>query len=126
MALARDEHEEAAGMLREGIGLCEQTKDGTGLAHFLDALAALASSRGEAERSAVLLGAAEVLLRGVGAPVLNHILDPILKERPTAETRAVLGEAAFEEARKRGQAMTFERAAAYALSETAALERPKP
>ncbi len=44
-------------------------QDVTALAHFLEALATVASSRGEAQRSAILLGTAEGSLRVVGPPV---------------------------------------------------------
>jgi hypothetical protein len=43
-----------------------------------------------------------------------------------AETRAVLGDAVFEEARARGQDMSFEQAAAYALSESGPPEGSRP
>ena len=87
------------------------TKDRASLAHFLDALSAVAALRGEAKRSALLIGAAEESLREVGAPVYNfYAPDPSLKERATAEARASLGEAAFEELRERGRATTFEEA----------------
>ncbi len=120
LALARDDLAPAAGALEEGIRLSGRTKDRANLAHFLEALAAVASSRDEAERSAFLLGAAEGSLREVGAPVYNYYVpDPALRERAMAETREALGEAAFDEARGRGEAMTFEEAVAYALGEDA-------
>ena len=61
----------------------------------------------------------------LGAPVLNHVLDPILEGPPTSEILTVLGEAAFEEALERGRAMTFEQAVAYALSEDGAPDRER-
>ncbi len=64
----------------------------------------------------MLLGAADGLLRQVGALVYNfYNPDPSLQERALAEARSVLGEAAFEEARERGREMTFEQAVEYAL-----------
>ena len=62
-ALARGDLEKAARMLGEGIELSGQTKDRANLAHFLSALAAVDAFRGWAERSALLLGAAEGLLQ---------------------------------------------------------------
>ena len=115
-ALARGDREKAARMLREGIEWSERTKDRANLAHFLEALAEVASSRGEAERSALLLGAAEGSLREVGAAVYNFYQpDPSLRQRAIAEARAVLGDAAFEEARERGREMSFEQAIEYSL-----------
>ncbi len=63
LALVRGDLALAAHRLNEGIGLSGQTKDRANLAHFLEVLAAVTSSRGEAERSAVLLGAAGGLLQ---------------------------------------------------------------
>jgi transcriptional regulator with XRE-family HTH domain len=70
-----------------------------------------AALRGEAKRSALLIGAAEESLREVGAPVYNfYAPDPSLKERASAGARATLGNAAFEELREQGRAATFEEA----------------
>ena len=115
-ALARGDLEKAARLLGEGIEWSEQTGDRANLAHFLEVLAAVTALGGEGERSAVLLGAAEALLEQVGARVYNYYVpDPSLQERAIAEARAVLGEAAFEEARERGREMNFEQAVEYAL-----------
>ena len=79
-------------------------------------LSAVEAFRGEAERSAVLTGAAEGSAREVGAAVYNFYRpDPSLRERAVAEARAALGGAVFEEARARGYGMGFERAVGYAL-----------
>ncbi len=87
----------------------------------------MASSRGEAERSALLLGAAEGSLREVGAPVYNFYKpDPVLKERAEAGARATLGDAAFEEERERGLAATFEQAVRYALEDAVFGGKPRP
>jgi predicted ATPase len=127
LALIRGDLALAAQRLKEGIGLSGQTKDRANLAHFLEVLAAVTSSRGEAERSTVLLGAAGGLLQQVGAPVYNfYVPDPSLRERAVAEARAALGGAAFEEARERGRAMGFEQAVDYAHSEAGAPEGPRP
>jgi predicted ATPase len=122
-ALARGDREQAARMLREGLELSGQTKDRANLAHFLKALAAVMAFRGRAERSALLLGASDALLREVGAPVYNfYNTDPSLQDRAAAEARAILGEAAFEEARGLGREMTFEQAVEYALND----DEPSP
>ena len=87
----------------------------------MEVLAALTSSRSEAERSAVLLGAAGGLLQQVGAPVYNfYVPDPSVRERAVAKARTTLGDAAFEVARERGRAMGFEQAVDYAHSEAGA------
>ncbi len=121
-ALARGDLEKAARMLEEGIEWSEQTKDKANLAYFLEALAAVKTFGGEAERCALLLGAAEALLEEVGASMYNfYVPDRSLQELAVAEARAVLGDAVFEEARERGRAMTFEQAVAYALEEDEAI-----
>ncbi len=118
LALARGEFREAVGMLVEGIELSGQTKDRASLAQFLSALATVEAFRGRAEHSAVLLGAADALLREVGTLVYNYYNpDPTPQERAVGKARAVLGEAAFEEARERGRAMPFEQAVEYALED---------
>ena len=118
LALVRGDLALAARTLEEGIRLSGQTKDRANLAHFLDALAAIASSQGEAERSALLLGVAEALLKEVGARVHNYYVpDPSLREGAVAQARAVLGEAAFQAAWTRGREMSFEQAVAYALED---------
>ena len=109
LAISRGDLGLAATTLEEGVRLSGHTKDRANLAHFLDALSAVAALRGEAERSVVLIGAAEESLREVGAPVYNfYAPDPSLKERASSEARASLGDAAFEELREQGLSMTFE------------------
>jgi predicted ATPase/DNA-binding XRE family transcriptional regulator len=117
-ALTRGDLREAASMLLEGIELSGQTKDKASLAHLLEAFATVRALSGEAERSAVLLGAAEGLLEEVGARVYNqYVPDPSLQERAVVQARDVLGEADFEEARERGREMNFEQAVEYALED---------
>jgi ATP/maltotriose-dependent transcriptional regulator MalT len=115
-ALARGDLEKAARMLEEGIEWSEQTKDKANLVYFLEALAAVTAFGGEAERCALLLGAAEALLEEAGASMYNfYVPDRSLQERAVAEARAVLGEVPFEEAQEQGRSMTFEQAVEYAL-----------
>ncbi len=111
-ALARGDLEKAAEMLEEGIELSERTRDRANLAYFLEAMAVVTAFGGEAERCAVLMGAAEALLEEVGARVYNYYVPD-----PSLQAHAILGEAAFEEAQERGREMTFEQTVAYALSE---------
>ena len=64
----------------------------------------------------MLLSAAEALLVEVGAPVHHYYFPaPSLNKRAVAEARAVLGDAAFEEALSHGREMSFEQAVEYAL-----------
>jgi tetratricopeptide (TPR) repeat protein len=117
-ALARGDLEKAARMLGEGIEWSERTKDKANLAYYLEALAVVAASRRQAERCALLLGAAEGLLEEVGARVYNYnVPDPSLRERAAAKARSALSDAAFEKAREEGRDMTLEEAIAYALKD---------
>ncbi len=127
LALARGDLWSAAGALEEDVELSGHTRDRANLAHFLEALSAVAALHGEAGRSAVLVGAAEESLREVGAPVYNlYNPDPFLKERASAGARAALGEAAFEQLRACGRAMTFDEAVAHALEAGTGGDRPPP
>jgi predicted ATPase len=115
-ALARGDLEKAARMLEEGIEWSEQTKDKANLVYFLEALAAVTAFGGEAERCALLLGAAEALLEEAGASMYNfYVPDRSLQGRAVAEARAFLGDAPFEEAQEQGRSMTLEQAVEYAL-----------
>jgi tetratricopeptide (TPR) repeat protein len=120
-ALARGDLEKAARMLGEGIEWSERTRDRAYLAHLLEALAVVTALGGEAERCALLLGAAEALLEEVGGVRVYNFYqpDPSLRERAIAEARAILGDAAFEEAWARGRGMGFEQAVEYALGVSA-------
>jgi ATP/maltotriose-dependent transcriptional regulator MalT len=100
LALARGDLGPAADALEEGVGLSGHTKDRANLAHFLEALSAVAALRGEVERAAVLIGAAEGSLKELGTPVYHYYIpDPSLRERAVAEARASLG---MKPSRRRG------------------------
>jgi predicted ATPase len=127
VALARGDHELATRMLKEGVALSEQIGDQANLSYFLEGLAVVAGMQEEAEHAARLLGAAERLLEEAGASVYNYYKpDRSLYERTKANVRSWLGEEGFEEARERGQEMTFEQAVAYALSEADTSEKLGP
>jgi non-specific serine/threonine protein kinase len=116
LALARNDHAEAGRLLEEALGLSGQARDKANLAHLLEALAVVKAHFGEAERPAVLLGAAEGLLEEVGARVYNQYMpDRSLYADTVATVRFRLGEQGFEEARERGRAMDFGQAIEYAL-----------
>ncbi len=118
LALLEGELALAADALRQGVELSEWTRDLANLAHFMEALATVAVLQGEAKRSALLLGAADGALRGVGAPVYNfYVTDPSLRERTVAEARSALGDAAFEEISALGETMTFDDAVRHALGD---------
>jgi tetratricopeptide (TPR) repeat protein len=116
LAIGRGDHGLARRMLEEGVALSEQMRDQANLAYFLEGLAVVIGTDGEARRSATLSGAAERLLGEAGAPVYNYYVpDPCLRERALTTARTLLGEVAFEEVRERGRGMNFEQAVEYAL-----------
>jgi hypothetical protein len=75
--------------------------------------------RGEADRAARLLGAAQRLREGTEAAVYTYRPDRSLQESTIDTARERLGEPEFEGARAQGKAMTFEQAVEYALGASA-------
>ena len=108
---------EAAGpLLAEGLALAGEVQDQTNLAYYLEGWAIVLGHRGEAERSARLIGAS-LHLREEAAVATYNYLTPSrpLYERTVAAVKAKLGEDGFEEAQTEGRAMTLRQAVAYAL-----------
>ena len=116
VTLSGGDHDGATTLFEEGVTLSEQIGDRANLAYCLEGLAVIAGARGQIERCARLIGAAEGLHEAVGVPVYVYY-EPYrsLYEHTVATVRSRLGEAPFEEARAEGRAMTFEQAVEYAL-----------
>jgi len=99
--------------VRSGISLGgEELAVQPGNPHDLDQRRA---RRGEPERAARLLGAAEALREAMGTP-----LPPTKRDQHAAEMMAlegILGKPAFEAARTAGRATTWQQACAWALDE---------
>jgi predicted ATPase/DNA-binding XRE family transcriptional regulator len=120
LAFTSGDHASAGRMLEEGVALSARMGDRANLSYFMEGLAVVAGLRKDDLRSAHLFGAAERLLEEVGAPVYGYYQpDDSLYERTVSAARSRLGNAAFEEAHKRGRAMDFEQAVVYALREAA-------
>jgi hypothetical protein len=86
--------------------------------HDLEGLACLAGAQGKAERAARLWGAAQALRETKGIP-----RDPDFLAEADARNSAVrsaMGEGAWEEAWRKGRAMTLDEAVSYALEEEVA------
>ena len=118
IAQARGDHDLAARRFEEGVALSAEMGDRANLGYFLGGLAVVAGVRVEAKRSVCLFGAAEGLLEAVEAPVYDYF-EPnrSLYERTKAAMRYQLRESTFQETWDKGQAMTFEKAVAYALKD---------
>ena len=105
----------AQALLEEALRMHREMGRRPAVAVYLEAFAGVCGGQGQPERAARLLGAAEALREGMGIP-----LPPCQREgydRNVAAARAGLDEDTFAAAWAEGRAMTWERAAAYALEE---------
>jgi predicted ATPase/transcriptional regulator with XRE-family HTH domain len=115
-AIALGNHHQARTHLTEGIALSQQTQDLANLAYFLDALAVVEAADAAPDRVAVLLGAAQTLRERVGAKVYGYYLpDESLRAAAERQTRAALGEDAFDDAVDAGRALDPDDSVRYAL-----------
>ena len=106
----------ALALCRESLALSRKLANKSLIAFCLTTMAGVIQAVGDAVQAARLFGAAEMLLES-----LDAVLDPggsLEYDSDLAAARTELGESAFEEARAEGQAMTFEQAVAYALSDS--------
>ncbi|HZS93951.1 MAG TPA: tetratricopeptide repeat protein, partial [Chloroflexota bacterium] len=112
----RGEREFAVPLLRESLQLQQELGNKQGIAECLAGLGGIAYDRGDFQRAIRLLAAAERVLETIGAPLAPA--DRVEYERDLAAARGALGESAWHEAWKQGQALTLEEAVAEALSDT--------
>ncbi len=113
VARAQGNDTRAVALCRESLVISRKLGDKTYIAFCLTALAGLIQAVGDAVRAGRLFGAAEMLLES-----LDAVLDPVgslAYDSDLTAARLQLGEAAFEEARAEGRALTVEQAVAYAL-----------
>ena len=118
VACAQGYDTRALALCQESLDLSRKLDNKSLIAFCLTTLAGVIQAVGDAAQAARLFGAAERMLES-----LDAALDPgasLQYDSGLAAARTRLGEEAFEEARAEGQAMTFEQAVAYALSETGA------
>ena len=106
----------AATLFEEAVIISEQVRTEQPWQHTAGGLAVVANARGEAERCARLIGAAEGLHEAFGMPVYVYY-EPHRSpyESTVTAVRSQMGEEAFEAARADGRAMTFEQAVEYSL-----------
>lgn len=106
--------EQARNRFRESLAFGRDAGDREDLAWCLLGFAGLLAAGGEGDRAAMLLAAAVSLLEGMGAafkPFERHLHDT------TADrARGMVGGEAFEEARRRGAAMSLDEAIEQALA----------
>jgi DNA-binding SARP family transcriptional activator len=118
LELAQGDYEAAALRFAEAMAPAEEIGDRGSIAWILEGLGVVAGARGEAERSVRLLGASEAMISAIGLrghPEYVH--DRALYERIEADTRAELGEAAYEAALAEGQSMSPAQATEFALEQ---------
>jgi tetratricopeptide (TPR) repeat protein len=119
-ALALGDDVRAESLFRESVALSQETRDAANLAFALDGLAVVEGRRGDARRSALLLGAAQAMREAVEGRVYHYYLpDDALRERTRDAARAALGEEAFEEAWHAGLSLDLAGAASAAGSQGA-------
>jgi predicted ATPase/class 3 adenylate cyclase len=116
-AWQRASHVEAEALMKESLRRFTTIGSREGIAYCLEGLAALAASRLDAARAARLLGASANLVEN-----LELTLDPFeqsLHGWTTVQAREHLGAEAYQAELGAGRAFSVERAAEYALGETA-------
>jgi hypothetical protein len=114
-ALVRDDYQRAETLHEESLMLCKDLGDKLIGSESIEGLACAAGAKGEAERAAILFGAAEALREAEGyqqAPRDHSLREPYL-----AAARSRIGEAAWAAAWEVGRSMVFEDAITYALEE---------
>jgi non-specific serine/threonine protein kinase len=114
-ALLRGDLESSETLHKESLILCNEYGNKFVASGSLDGLACAAGARGDSKRAARLFGAARTLLEMVGyhlAPAEQALLEPYL-----TDVRSRQDEESWEAAFAEGQAMTFEEAIEYALSD---------
>jgi DNA-binding CsgD family transcriptional regulator len=115
--LARGETDRAEALFKELLPLSQESGDVVARLHAIFGLACAASAEGDLRRAAGLWGAAHAMQEKAGTRLPPITLSFTEYERRLAETRAHLGEPAFEEAWTEGVGMSEEEATAYALKD---------
>jgi tetratricopeptide (TPR) repeat protein len=117
IALLQDDLGRAADIYKESLTLAWDT----GMNHIvqgdLEGFACLAAVRGETERAARLWGAVQTLHETKGIPRDTDFLAEA--DARISAVRSGMGEEAWEEAWRKGRAMTLDEAVSYALEEEA-------
>jgi len=111
------ERARAVQLLGQALRVERRVNDRLNASVCLQALAWIAAEEQEMERAVVLLGAADEFTRSVGS---STVLVPglsVYQDECERRTREAMSEQAFTAARRRGTALGFDAAVAYALGE---------
>jgi tetratricopeptide (TPR) repeat protein len=111
--LLRGDYERAETLHKESLRVSQDLGDKLIASDSLEGLACTAGAQGEAERSAILFGAAEGLREAEGYQQAPR--DRSLREPYLAAAHAQVGEATWSAAWEKGRSMEFEDAVVYAL-----------
>ncbi|HKS27676.1 MAG TPA: protein kinase [Pyrinomonadaceae bacterium] len=115
ISLEQGDFAAASGYYRESLAIAAELENRLWTAIALDGLAAVALNTAEAEKAALLAGAAEALWEAAGSPVEEW--EQTLRARYVAALRATLDAQTLERRWTRGRAMTLSEAARAALGE---------
>jgi non-specific serine/threonine protein kinase len=107
----------AAGLQQQCLRLLEGLNDRVGNTYCLEALAWIAASGHQYKRAAVLLGAADRLLRSMAMTLDGYQPLAACQRDCERQVRQTLGEQAFQAAHQRGLKLPAEDALAYALQQ---------
>jgi predicted ATPase/DNA-binding CsgD family transcriptional regulator len=116
-AWRRGDLDRAAGLQQQCLRLLEGLSDRVGNTYCLEALAWIAASGHQYERAAVLLGAADRLLRSMAMTLDGYQPLAACQRDCERQARQALGETAFQTAYHRGLELPAEDALAYALQQ---------
>jgi predicted ATPase/DNA-binding SARP family transcriptional activator/DNA-binding CsgD family transcriptional regulator len=115
MALLQDDLSSAAKLYRESLSLSWDSGLTPLVQNTLEGVACVAGAKGEAERAARLWGAAQALHETKGIPRDTDFLAEA--DARISAVRLGMGEEAWEEAWRKGRAMTLDEVVSYALEE---------
>jgi predicted ATPase/class 3 adenylate cyclase/Tfp pilus assembly protein PilF len=114
IVLLQEDHARAANHYAESLSLAWDTGLNPLVQSALEGLACLAGARGETERAARLWGAAQALHEAKSIPRDTDFLAEA--DARISAVRLSMGEEAWEEAWRKGRAMTLDEAVSYALA----------
>jgi predicted ATPase/class 3 adenylate cyclase len=119
LAFREGDHASARSLVKESLAIDRELGDKRGIASELEELAVIEAARGQGERSARLLGAAEAMREAIGAPL--SLLDRAFctYDNCVAILSTALSREAVAVRWAEGRAMTLEKAFEYAMEETA-------
>jgi non-specific serine/threonine protein kinase len=110
--------DQSAALHAEALALRWEVGDRRGIAEGLEGVARLAATRGDAQRAARLLGAAEALRAAIAAPLPER--ERAGHDRLVSTVRTTLGREAYDTAMTTGHRMTLQEAVTAASTDRSA------